>query len=102
MSLQSLTGSPPLARGILKALKAAAGKGRITPARAGNTTTFVPHLLLMEDHPRSRGEYYGNAYVWIQREGSPPLARGIHRWEYIFLVYVRITPARAGNTCKIW
>ena len=48
---------PPLARGILKAFTLQAVSAGITPARAGNTLTFLSLIVLLWNYPRSRGEY---------------------------------------------
>ena len=52
-----LTGSPPLARGILWLILLSCQQSRITPACAGNTSTFSGNIWLSRDHPRLRGEY---------------------------------------------
>ena len=73
-----VTGSPPLARGIL-------------PIASVN-------IPVTEDHPRLRGEYGNIAGKWDTRMGSPPLARGIRRISRWGKRSTGITPACAGNT----
>ena len=93
-----IPGSPPLARGIPGVQKEKGGAERITPACAGNTKTELHKHWVRQDHPRLRGEYSllsaACSFVW----GSPPLARGIPRHDFIINALVGITPACAGNT----
>ena len=51
------SGSPPLARGIPASLSSNFFRFRITPACAGNTSSYSPNSTLSRDHPRLRGEY---------------------------------------------
>ena len=92
-------GSPPLARGIRKATGADESHRGITPACAGNT--YKPYIIKApgRDHPRLRGEYDVQRFVWISELGSPPLARGILLNRNPVIIQIRITPACAGNTC---
>ena len=50
-------GSPPLARGILRAFAAQLNPRGITPACAGNTNSDSQGSGGVKDHPRLRGEY---------------------------------------------
>ena len=50
-------GSSPLARGLPGRGVRHEGRHRIIPARAGFTAHDVPALLVLPDHPRSRGVY---------------------------------------------
>ena len=70
-------GSPPLARGILYVVGLNVTLEGITPACAGNTGWKRTHRTHYQDHPRLRGEYYLSDYLRLQKQGSPPLARGI-------------------------
>ena len=70
-------GSPPLARGILSNIGAYAVGTGITPACAGNTSSFVSTARMLGDHPRLRGEYSDKILGSSPSVGSPPLARGI-------------------------
>ena len=91
-------GSSPLARGLLDRVFSRAPLGRIIPARAGFTKTYVsPHKTPL-DHPRSRGVYARSRSTRTAWTGSSPLARGL-----LFLLGVGcsshgIIPARAGFT----
>ena len=53
----SLSGSPPLAQGILIVVFAHDLHAGITPAYAGNTNSALHGGSLRWDHPRLRGEY---------------------------------------------
>ena len=72
-----VSGSPPLARGILKGVIIWQRKNGITPACAGNTYTLSSSCACIGDHPRLRGEYSCPAPPPRPTIGSPPLARGI-------------------------
>ena len=74
----AVTGSPPLARGIL-------ANGIYKIGKTG-------------DHPRLRGEYRMILGELSSAKGSPPLARGILHRFYIVIFDRGITPACAGNT----
>ncbi len=73
---------------------------RLIPARAGNTSRRAQLRPRRTAHPRSRGEHQPLSRTVRVRGGSSPLARGTrfpgaaeHGW-------VRLIPARAGNTVK--
>ena len=71
---------------------------RFTPAHAGNTESLRSQWLLLQVHPRSRGEYSAcltSCHAFI---GSPPLTRGIQTGENFEYTSSRFTPAHAGNT----
>jgi len=51
-------GSPPSARGIPLRTRRRPADGRITPERAGNTTSGASTWAASTDHPRARGEYW--------------------------------------------
>ena len=72
--------------------------GWIIPARAGFTDHIPCIQVRSGDHPRSRGVY--DVYGWVtdRREGSSPLARGLHQDRPLRAEYPRIIPARAGFT----
>ena len=74
----------------------------ITPARAGNTSSKLPVIMTGWDHPRACGEHREHSLCFLRWLGSPPRVRGTlgraslcHQWS-------RITPARAGNTWKVY
>ena len=75
---QNVSGSSPLARGLLYPHKSVYPITRIIPARAGFTGHHCPHGRPLRDHPRSRGVYSA---------APPPSAP---QWWII--------PARAGFT----
>ena len=70
---------------------------RITPACAGSTYYFINYSVILEDHPRLRGEYQMADANYPFLRGSPPLARGVHGLATLDATYYRITPARAGK-----
>ena len=73
-------------------------KCRITPACAGSTTLFADISHVHWDHPRLRGEYYGVEVDFVNKKGSPPLARGVLIMSKPIRKVNRITPACAGST----
>ena len=93
-----LPGSPPLTRGIPLVHVDTVRRHRFTPAHAGNTESLRSQWLLLQVHPRSRGEYSAcltSCHAFI---GSPPLTRGIQTGENFEYTSSRFTPAHAGNT----
>ncbi len=93
-------GSPPLARGILFYDAVESFATGITPACAGNTCLLEHTFLHQWDHPRLRGEYPFDAPTTKPDPGSPPLARGILRFQPLHGRQSGITPACAGNTLE--
>ena len=96
-----VSGSPPLARGILCPEPSVVCMAGITPACAGNTSCMRLQSKPHRDHPRLRGEYFTNPNNRIAPLGSPPLARGIRGEEIAGWLTNGITPACAGNTLII-
>ena len=97
-SKRPITGSPPLTRGIPLVHVDTVRRHRFTPAHAGNTESLRSQWLLLQVHPRSRGEYSAcltSCHAFI---GSPPLTRGIQTGENFEYTSSRFTPAHAGNT----
>ena len=93
-------GSPPHARGRLRAVVDVLAGQRITPACAGKTTAADVAAEVMLDHPRMRGED-----TWTLRHartfrGSPPHARGRPVANAESVLSRRITPACAGKTFR--
>ena len=74
------------------------GIDRIIPALAGNTITQDSGFQLVQDHPRSRGEYPYDRGILAALRGSSPLSRGIHPGRPKGSDGGRIIPALAGNT----
>ena len=97
-----MQGSPPLARGVqIKAF--CLGKiVRITPACAGSTYYFINYSVILEDHPRLRGEYQMADANYPFLRGSPPLARGVLICRVAYIICNRITPACAGSTYEFF
>ena len=74
----ALAGSSPLARGLHECGAPHKRYRGIIPARAGFTYYRNPGMFAPQDHPRSRGVYYGAKRMAIKNAGSSPLARGLH------------------------
>ena len=95
-------GSPPLTRGTLSLKFGKKFRKRITPAYAGNTIFLSGDTARYEDHPRLRGEHFATSLAAGSVGGSPPLTRGTLIALRVFFEKVRITPAYAGNTERIY
>ena len=74
---ETIIGSPPLARGVLRKMLKERKLSRITPACAGSTNFICHPVSPFRDHPRLRGEYSSRVTASITPPGSPPLARGV-------------------------
>ena len=94
----SLSGSPPLARGVHLKTTFLQLSYRITPACAGSTKKMYESHQRTQDHPRLRGEYLSAVVAFEPVTGSPPLARGVHTIHQHPHMFYRITPACAGST----
>ena len=94
----TVSGSPPLTRGILFTRQKTYIEHRFTPAHAGNTFGQISSALALKVHPRSRGEYFLSLNGLTVPLGSPPLTRGIHNKLVRVQRDHRFTPAHAGNT----
>ena len=96
----ALSGSSPLARGLLGDVgHFVAGQG-IIPARAGFTCVSSPSTRRRTDHPRSRGVYPTADELNKGIHGSSPLARGLPYSLVLPGVWRGIIPARAGFTYR--
>ena len=93
-----IPGSPPLARGTRHQERHGLLAFRFTPARAGNTPAISLSMPRVAVHPRSRGEHQEARHFPAPVAGSPPLARGTPLPQVRRNLWVRFTPARAGNT----
>ena len=93
-----MTGSSPLARGLLALLLGILRRGRIIPARAGFTSIVFSVIDDEVDHPRSRGVYPAYFRVTTSGVGSSPLARGLPGNDHTDGGVRGIIPARAGFT----
>ena len=76
-------------------------RGRLIPARAGNTISGRSPVFTPSAHPRSRGEHNGVIWIRAYTLGSSPLARGTPRIAHLSGKRVRLIPARAGNTPRL-
>ena len=94
----SLIGSSPLARGTRGWDWARRWRGRLIPARAGNTLDSDDCRASSPAHPRSRGEHTSAAVRNSSESGSSPLARGTPDKRTPERMCRRLIPARAGNT----
>ena len=72
---QPVSGSPPLVRERPASHFCSIHIQRITPARAGKTTTAGPLILTAGDHPRSCGKDLLVLSDNSAPSGSPPLVR---------------------------
>ena len=93
-----VSGSSPLARGLLEDLFPERDDIRIIPARAGFTVEPGSQLGGLRDHPRSRGVYAVQNQCRRSFRGSSPLARGLRRSVRVLRAGPGIIPARAGFT----
>ena len=94
----SVSGSSPLARGLLVQVRGAAGHWGIIPARAGFTRSSTRRRRRSRDHPRSRGVYRNIHAPLGKYGGSSPLARGLLPGPDGGRDRGGIIPARAGFT----
>ena len=93
-------GSSPLARGTPQKGIALMCRGRLIPARAGNTQfSKLVHAAELA-HPRSRGEHMIRRAFFPADGGSSPLARGTLTARRNTSPPKRLIPARAGNTYR--
>ena len=94
----AISGSSPLARGLLTVNWVTVMGSRIIPARAGFTGCASTTTTSDPDHPRSRGVYHDPLPGWACDAGSSPLARGLPAEGRCVPLRGRIIPARAGFT----
>ena len=87
-------------RGKLQRLPVHTPAPRITPARAGKTMKAVFSIASMTDHPRACGENSNLVEFHFSFSGSPPRVRGKLLYAEVLAADCRITPARAGKTCR--
>ena len=93
-----MTGSSPLARGLLGGDPCTDELFRIIPARAGFTRFGDWRVSAPQDHPRSRGVYSVRTRSGRPVAGSSPLARGLLAPRCVRGGDGGIIPARAGFT----
>jgi hypothetical protein len=95
---RNAVGSPPHARGAGLETVYAHGAHRITPACAGSSPCRPWPSPARSDHPRMRGEQYGQPGEPSTTPGSPPHARGAARVPSLTASAQGITPACAGSS----
>ena len=97
-----LEGSPPRVRGTDHESHGAIYARRITPACAGNSLKLIFIQITTKDHPRVCGEQARGRWRSHGLAGSPPRVRGTGVFIQSESKSVRITPACAGNSCRIF
>ena len=95
-----LAGSPPRVRGTATVYQVLSLFDGITPARAGNSPCNPFTMQQSRDHPRACGEQSKTLIFPWQAKGSPPRVRGTAQYYDVTNLQIRITPARAGNSCR--
>ncbi len=91
-------GSPPRMRETPVLLINSLSPYRITPAYAGNTQHSKRDRNRPEDHPRVCGKHKYKKTGKSTRRGSPPRMRETRLITFSAMLFLRITPAYAGNT----
>ena len=99
--IRTTLGSPPLVRERRLHPQDSDLPFRITPARAGKTSGVIFCLQCVQDHPRSCGKDIRQFREFANIPGSPPLVRERLDEKSTTLQSSRITPARAGKTCRL-
>ena len=82
-------------RGKGVAVLISAQRRGLTPAYAGKRMTGHVYKVIVEDHPRLRGEKRARGRHDVPRGGSPPPMRGKENANLGLVQYVGITPACA-------
>ena len=95
-------GSPPQVRGKLSSSSLNNNIIGITPAGAGKTCGKSGLKHTAWDHPRRCGENSRRDSVHALHKGSPPQVRGKLRSIPERGAYLRITPAGAGKTRRLF
>ena len=98
----SRSGSSPRVRGKLYAVEYVVDRGRIIPARAGQTLVVAIIFLSLADHPRACGANLVLSMSLLTTDGSSPRVRGKPHDAARPLHAARIIPARAGQTMRAW
>ena len=91
-------GSSPLTRGKPAPKVSVATTTRLIPAHAGKTAPLSRVYLLMEAHPRSRGENLNAVAGGNADTGSSPLTRGKPILTAGLTRCIGLIPAHAGKT----
>ena len=90
-------GSPPRMRGTVNLYLEELLPSGITPAHAGNREQSQQIAIGSKDHPRACGEQHPIELKTVATSGSPPRMRGTVILLNRSMLYLRITPAHAGN-----
>ena len=85
-------------RGIRSQLLGHGSRPRISPAHAGNTPPRPREGPVLQDQPRTCGEYLEYDGRQLSDQGSAPHMRGILTTPLRLLEAGGISPAHAGNT----
>ena len=93
-----IQGSSPHARGARARKRPPIRWEGIIPACAGSTIACSISLRPRWDHPRMRGEHFGNGKLGSFFGGSSPHARGAQRAALSTPIQAGIIPACAGST----
>ena len=96
----SLYGSSPRVRGKPSPTATTRARGRIIPARAGQTSPCCPHAIGSSDHPRACGANFSFVCSNVMLPGSSPRVRGKRLLAFFVMTGCRIIPARAGQTSR--
>ena len=91
-------GSSPRVRGKRQSAGHTHLRRRIIPARAGQTRGHAVPAMRAPDHPRACGANHLLADIADNTAGSSPRVRGKPGWGRKRKAYLRIIPARAGQT----
>ena len=95
-------GSPPLVRERRRGKPRFFTPTGITPARAGKTLISYWKKKEIRDHPRSCGKDFVCVFRRTSNVGSPPLVRERRCLSFFRTRELRITPARAGKTVRLY
>ena len=95
-------GSSPRVRGKLCDVLGEHARGRIIPARAGQTGACQTSTVAGSDHPRACGANRGGCHHHPHTAGSSPRVRGKLSDGSAHGFPIRIIPARAGQTVPYW
>ena len=93
-----MQGSPPRVRGTDLWKMPLTSLYRITPACAGNSSSFSSKTTFAKDHPRVCGEQCLIMCRALACRGSPPRVRGTEMHDMYQRFHIGITPACAGNS----
>ena len=71
---------------------------RNIPAHAGKTAGIAWHAGMGEEHPRTRGENFGDSMSHSAKDGTSPHTRGKRHGDFGRIQGIRNIPAHAGKT----